>query len=288
MGRYSVPLAPQLADLAGCRGRAAGARRRLRARRPHRRAGRAARRRGRLGGRPVGAASSPPLGRVTRASTSSGLRPSSCPFEDGTFDAALAQLVVHFMADPVGGLAEMRRVTRGGGVVAACVWDHAGGHGPLSPFWQAAHELDPEAEGRVAARRAPARATSPSSSSRRASRELEDTALCRSPSSTRPSRSGGSRSRSASARPARMRPGSIRNARAPCASAAVSCSRPPRSRSRREPGPCAASPRRGPANRRPRSRPPSAPRRAHASEWCRCSRRCGSEHRASEPRLRRA
>src|SRR6476659_11031530 len=29
------------------------------------------------------------------------------PFADGTFDAALAQLVVHFMADPVQGLSEM-------------------------------------------------------------------------------------------------------------------------------------------------------------------------------------
>jgi SAM-dependent methyltransferase len=65
------------------------------------------------------------------------------PFPDGAFDAALAQLVVHFMSDPVAGLAEMRRVTQTGGVIAACVWDHAGGRGPLSPLWQAAHELDP-------------------------------------------------------------------------------------------------------------------------------------------------
>jgi SAM-dependent methyltransferase len=65
------------------------------------------------------------------------------PFSDDEFDTALAQLVVHFMTDPVGGLAEMRRVTRPGGVIAACVWDHGGGKGPLSPLWQAAHELDP-------------------------------------------------------------------------------------------------------------------------------------------------
>ncbi|MBA3842016.1 MAG: class I SAM-dependent methyltransferase [Actinobacteria bacterium] len=63
------------------------------------------------------------------------------PFPDGTFDAALAQLVVHFMADPVKGLAEMKRVTRAGGAVAACVWDLAGGRAPLSPFWQAARAL---------------------------------------------------------------------------------------------------------------------------------------------------
>jgi SAM-dependent methyltransferase len=68
------------------------------------------------------------------------------PFADAAFDAALAQLVVHFMADPVAGLREMGRVTRSGGVVAACVWDHAGGRGPLSTFWRAVRELDPGAD----------------------------------------------------------------------------------------------------------------------------------------------
>jgi SAM-dependent methyltransferase len=67
------------------------------------------------------------------------------PFADAEFDAALAQLVVHFMNDPVRGLAEMARVTRNGGVVAACVWDHAGGQTPLAPFWNAVQELDPNA-----------------------------------------------------------------------------------------------------------------------------------------------
>lgn len=67
------------------------------------------------------------------------------PFADDEFDASLAQLVVHFMADPVAGLAEMARATRLGGVVAACVWDHAGGTGPLAAFWRAVHDLDPAA-----------------------------------------------------------------------------------------------------------------------------------------------
>lgn len=66
------------------------------------------------------------------------------PFEGGSFDAAIAQLVVHFMPDPVAGLAEMARVTRTGGVVAACVWDHAGGQGPLALFFAAARALDPD------------------------------------------------------------------------------------------------------------------------------------------------
>jgi SAM-dependent methyltransferase len=68
------------------------------------------------------------------------------PFEDGQFDAALAELVVHFMDDPVAGLREMGRVTVEHGVVAACVWDHAGGGGPLATFWEAARELDPGVE----------------------------------------------------------------------------------------------------------------------------------------------
>jgi SAM-dependent methyltransferase len=68
------------------------------------------------------------------------------PFGDQAFDAALAQLVVHFMTDPVAGLCEMARVTRKNGVIAACVWDHAGGQGPLSVFWEAALELDRDAE----------------------------------------------------------------------------------------------------------------------------------------------
>jgi SAM-dependent methyltransferase len=70
------------------------------------------------------------------------------PFPAGTFDAALAQLVVHFMEDPVAGLREMARVTRQGGVVAACVWDLGeSGEGPLGVFWAAARDVDPAVGG---------------------------------------------------------------------------------------------------------------------------------------------
>jgi SAM-dependent methyltransferase len=68
------------------------------------------------------------------------------PFAENAFDFALAQLVVHFMADAVTGLREMARVTRSGGVVAACVWDYYGRMSPLSPFWTALEEFDPAAE----------------------------------------------------------------------------------------------------------------------------------------------
>ena len=50
------------------------------------------------------------------------------------------------MSDPVAGLMEMARVTRPSGVVAACVWDHDGGQGPLSVFWAAVRDLDSDAE----------------------------------------------------------------------------------------------------------------------------------------------
>lgn len=67
------------------------------------------------------------------------------PYADASHAASYAQLVVHFMSDPVRGLAETARVTEPGGWVSACVWDHGGGRGPLSVFWSAAGELDPDA-----------------------------------------------------------------------------------------------------------------------------------------------
>jgi SAM-dependent methyltransferase len=68
------------------------------------------------------------------------------PHADDTFDVTMAQLVVHFMRDPVAGIAEMTRVTRPDGIVAACVWDFAGERAPISVFWQAAREGDSEVQ----------------------------------------------------------------------------------------------------------------------------------------------
>ncbi|HWN22063.1 MAG TPA: methyltransferase domain-containing protein [Gaiellaceae bacterium] len=144
MGRYSTPLAPELADFAGVQ--------------PGQRAldvgcgpgALTSELVARLGAEAV-AAVDPSESFVAaarerhadvdvRRASAEGL-----PFADDEFDVTLAQLVVHFMTDPVAGLREMARVTRPGGVVAACVWDHAGGRGPLSLYWTAVRQLDPGA-----------------------------------------------------------------------------------------------------------------------------------------------
>ncbi|MEZ3159253.1 class I SAM-dependent methyltransferase [Microbacterium sp. BWT-B31] len=65
------------------------------------------------------------------------------PFADHAFAATLAQLVVHFLTDAPAGAREMARVTRPGGVVAACVWDFAGGRGPHTAFFRALVEVAP-------------------------------------------------------------------------------------------------------------------------------------------------
>jgi ubiquinone/menaquinone biosynthesis C-methylase UbiE len=141
MGRYSVPLAPQLADLAGV---AAGRQVLDVGCGPGALTAELVRR---VGAANVSAVDpSEPFVAAARARNPdvhvARAAAEQLPFADDEFDAALAQLVVHFMADPVAGLREMARVTHSGGVVAACVWDHAGGGGPLSVFWQAARELD--------------------------------------------------------------------------------------------------------------------------------------------------
>ena len=48
------------------------------------------------------------------------------------------------MDDAPAGVAEMARVTRPGGVVAAAVWDYGAGMTILRRFWDAARTIDPE------------------------------------------------------------------------------------------------------------------------------------------------
>jgi SAM-dependent methyltransferase len=142
MGRYSTRLAPQLADFAGV---AAGQRALDVGCGPGALTAELARR---VGPDSVSAVdpSEPFVAAATERHPGVHVQQGSAeqlPFPDDAFDAVLGQLVVNFMADPVGGLTEMARVTRRGGVVAACVWDHAGGGGPLSRFWEAAREVTP-------------------------------------------------------------------------------------------------------------------------------------------------
>jgi SAM-dependent methyltransferase len=52
------------------------------------------------------------------------------PFPDDTFDAAVMPLVIFFVPDPAGGVAEMARVVSPGGMVTAYAWDMKGGGFP--------------------------------------------------------------------------------------------------------------------------------------------------------------
>ncbi|WP_392544687.1 class I SAM-dependent methyltransferase [Oryzobacter sp. 24SJ04S-52] len=67
------------------------------------------------------------------------------PEAPASVDAALAMLVLNFLPDPVVGVAEMRRVTRPGGVLGAAVWDYGGGMAMLRTFWDAAAHVHPDA-----------------------------------------------------------------------------------------------------------------------------------------------
>ena len=145
MGRYSEQLAPQLADLAGVR---AGQRVLDVGCGPGALTGELV---DRLGADAVTAAEPSssfvaaarerhPDVRIEQAPAE------ELPFRDDAFDAALAQLVVHFMRDPVAGLREMARVTRPGGAVAACVWDHADERSPITAFWRGVAVTDPGAD----------------------------------------------------------------------------------------------------------------------------------------------
>jgi SAM-dependent methyltransferase len=67
------------------------------------------------------------------------------PFGAGEFDAAVSGLVLNFIPSPSEAVAEMARVTRPGGTVAAYIWDYAGDMQFLRHFWHAAGEVDPRA-----------------------------------------------------------------------------------------------------------------------------------------------
>jgi SAM-dependent methyltransferase len=142
MGRYSLELAPVFADFAriepgltaldvGC---GSGVLTEELARR--------------LGAERVAGVDPSPLveacaARVPGADVRSGAA-EELPWPDDSFDAALAQLVIHFLDDPLVGVGEMRRVVRPGGSVAACSWDFPAMK-LLRTFWESVRHLDPAA-----------------------------------------------------------------------------------------------------------------------------------------------
>lgn len=67
------------------------------------------------------------------------------PLGNASVDVVVSGLVLNFIPDPRAALAEMARVTCGGGTVAAYVWDYAGDMELMRRFWDAAVELDPAA-----------------------------------------------------------------------------------------------------------------------------------------------
>jgi ubiquinone/menaquinone biosynthesis C-methylase UbiE len=67
------------------------------------------------------------------------------PFADGSFDLTLSMLVLPFIPEPHRAVREMVRVTKPGGIVAACMWDLRGGLVFGRMFWDTAAMLDPKA-----------------------------------------------------------------------------------------------------------------------------------------------
>ena len=150
------------------------------------------------------------------------------PFPDGEFDAAIAQLVVHFMADPIGWVDRdeaghasrwRRRSVRLGSRRR---------DGSARPVLASGPSARPHGRGRIrparGARGSPGRAVRGCGPSRDLSLQSSQPT-----SSTRHSRAGGSRSPPASGRPARTSPASTRYIAPSCAKPAIACCQPDRS-----------------------------------------------------------
>ncbi len=65
------------------------------------------------------------------------------PWEARSVDAAVSGLVLNFVPEPPRMAAEMVRITRPGGMVAAYVWDYGGGMEMMRHFWDVALEQNP-------------------------------------------------------------------------------------------------------------------------------------------------
>ncbi len=82
------------------------------------------------------------------------------PYGDGAFDRVMSMLVLNFVPDAAAAVAEMVRVARPGGTVAAATWDLRGGLLMFRMFWDTAAVLDAEA-GNARARHYSGRLTRP-------------------------------------------------------------------------------------------------------------------------------
>lgn len=67
------------------------------------------------------------------------------PLKDNHFDAIVSGLVLNFIPDRVQALAEMRRVSHPGSIIAAYVWDYAERMEFMRCFWDVAVALRPQA-----------------------------------------------------------------------------------------------------------------------------------------------
>jgi SAM-dependent methyltransferase len=73
-----------------------------------------------------------PAGRIAKFQQGDAM---ALPFADNQFDAAFMALVIFFVPEPAKGVAEMARVVRPGGTVAAYAWDLPGGGFPMEPVF---------------------------------------------------------------------------------------------------------------------------------------------------------
>ena len=67
------------------------------------------------------------------------------PLDSASVDAVVGGLMLNFVPRPAEGVAEMARVVRPDGTVAAYVWDYADGMRFMRYFWEAVTALDPAA-----------------------------------------------------------------------------------------------------------------------------------------------
>lgn len=71
----------------------------------------------------------------------------SLPLPDASVDVVVSGLVLNFLPDPAAAPVEWRQVVVPGGLVAAYVWDYAGGMELMRSFWDAAARVDPDGAG---------------------------------------------------------------------------------------------------------------------------------------------